>query len=157
MSEPGSTPDVKEGIFIGPEIPLDHPYCVQRKLNCGPNQWPQAIDYLEEFKRTSLEYYDAMLALAKDILIILALTMDYEENMFQPYADGAVAMLRYLHYPPQDPTSEGEMGRGCGAHRDYSGLTLLLQDEVGGLQVLDETTEQWLDVGFLTLVFAIRN
>ncbi|KAF9889870.1 hypothetical protein FE257_006960 [Aspergillus nanangensis] len=128
MSEPGSAPDLKEGIFIGPEIAPDHPYCVQQKLNCGPNQWPQGMENLDEFQRTSMEYYAAVFDLAEDILAVLALTMEYEEDFFGPFTDGAVAMLRYLHYPPQR-VGETE-GRGTGAHRDYSCITLLLQDEV---------------------------
>ncbi|KAF4222149.1 hypothetical protein CNMCM8980_008569 [Aspergillus fumigatiaffinis] len=140
MSQPGSAPDWKEGLFLGPDLPDDHPYCVQRKLNCGPSRWPQGLDDPDRFKRISMEYYDAMFQFA-----VLALTMDYEETFFNSLTEGAVATLRYLHYPPQ-PVGEAEKGLGTGAHRDYSCITLLLQDGTGGLQVLDEPTGQWLDV-----------
>jgi hypothetical protein len=140
MSQPGSAPDWKEGLFLGPDLPDDHPYCVQRKLNCGPSRWPQGLDDPDRFKRISMEYYDALFQFA-----VLALTMDYEETFFNSLTEGAVATLRYLHYPPQ-PVGEAEKGLGTGAHRDYSCITLLLQDGTGGLQVLDEPTGQWLDV-----------
>jgi isopenicillin N synthase-like dioxygenase len=145
MSQPGSLPDLTESFFLGPEIPEDHPYCVQRKISCGPNQWPQGIEDLEGFQRTSMEYYEVMFQLAKDIIAVLALTLGYDETFFKPLTDGAVATLRYLHYPPQ-PVDKAKEKLGIGAHRDYSCITLLLQDEVGGLQVLDEPTGQWLDV-----------
>lgn len=92
-----------------------------------------------------MEYYDAVFQLAKDIIALLALTMNGDGGLFAPYTDGAVATLRYLHYPPKPPKTY-DNARGCGAHRDYSGITILLQDEVGALQVLDEPTGQWLDI-----------
>lgn len=46
MSQPGSSPDLKEGLFIGQDLPVYHPYCVEKKFNCGPNLWPEALDDL---------------------------------------------------------------------------------------------------------------
>lgn len=45
--------------------------------------------------------------------------------------------LRLLHYPPIT-ISDGETLRGavrCGEHSDYGFITLLFQDDVGGLEV----------------------
>lgn len=54
-----------------------------------------------------------------------------------------------LHYPGFDtaPTEirGREIGIGTGAHTDYGCLTLLTQDDVGGLQVFGENGE-WIDV-----------
>ncbi|KAE8419739.1 hypothetical protein BDV36DRAFT_293856 [Aspergillus pseudocaelatus] len=145
MNEAGASPDLKEGLYIGREIPTDHPYFLQRLLNSGPNQWPDAIPDRKEFQQSTMEYYHAVFDLAKDIMAVLALTMNHNETYFGPLTDGAVATLRYLHYPPQPKVVEERL-RGIGAHTDFSCITLLLQDEVSGLQVLDMPTDEWIDV-----------
>lgn len=67
--------------------------------------------------------------------------------------------MRALHYPPPPPGcaeeeeegGEGEDGdedeerMGLGAHKDFSWVTLVLQDEVGGLEVLN-SEGKWIDV-----------
>lgn len=68
--------------------------------------------------------------------------------------------MRALHYPPPPPScaeeeeeegGEGEDGdgdgerMGLGAHKDFSWVTLVLQDEVGGLEVLN-SEGKWIDV-----------
>lgn len=63
--------------------------------------------------------------------------------------------MRALHYPPswgeEEVEGEGEGGdgdeerMGLGAHKDFSWVTLVLQDEVGGLEVLN-SEGKWIDV-----------
>ncbi|RAL09402.1 Fe(2+)/2-oxoglutarate-dependent oxygenase encD [Aspergillus homomorphus CBS 101889] len=146
MLEVGTGPELKEGLYIGEEIPEDHPYFLQKKLNSGPNQWPPTVPDKDEFEQTSMEYYHAVFDLAKNVLGALALTLNVSESYFDPLTDGAVATMRYLHYPAQPKDAEEKLNRGIGAHTDFGCITLLLQDEVDGLQVLDAPTGEWLDV-----------
>lgn len=146
MLEAGTSPELKEGLYIGEEIPEDHPYFLQKKINSGPNQWPQGIEDKDEFEKTTMEYYNAVSSLSKDVLSVLALTLNVESNYFDPLTDGKVATMRYLHYPAQPKDADEKLSRGIGAHTDFGIVTLLLQDEVDGLQVLDAPTGQWLDV-----------
>ena len=39
--EEGSSPDLKEGFYIGEDIPLDDPRLKGSSFNLGPNQWPE--------------------------------------------------------------------------------------------------------------------
>jgi isopenicillin N synthase-like dioxygenase len=52
-------------------------------------------------------------------------------------------LCRSHHYPavPKDPV--GGPGKGVGAHTDFGALTLLLQDSIGGLEVLHKPTGTW--------------
>ncbi|KAL2824286.1 Clavaminate synthase-like protein [Aspergillus cavernicola] len=146
MLEAGTGPELKEGLYIGEEISEDHPYFTHKRFNSGPNQWPTTVSDAEEFRATSMEYYHAVYELAKDVLAVLALTLDVEESFFDALMDGGVATMRMLHYPSQPKDGDEKLNRGIGAHTDFGCVTLLLQDEVDGLQVLDAPSGQWLDV-----------
>jgi isopenicillin N synthase-like dioxygenase len=110
--------------------------------------WPSEdiLPNVSDFKNTAMEYYAQVASLAKDILRVLALTLDLEENYFNDFASGPVAKMRLVHYPPQPPDSPAKLTRGIGAHTDFGCITILLQDKVAGLQVYEYPTKQWLDV-----------
>ncbi|KAL1892619.1 hypothetical protein Sste5346_006904 [Sporothrix stenoceras] len=147
--EEGTQPELKEGFYIGADIPTDHPYFINKKLNSGPNQWPKdgfTAGALEGFKASTMDYYNATVSLAGDVLQALALSLSLEESFFSQFMDGAVATMRLLHYPIQPPDSDAKLTRGIGAHTDFGAITLLLQDDVDGLQVWDKNTSTWVDV-----------
>lgn len=148
MLEEGTSPELKEGFYIGDEIPTTHPYFLEKKLNSGPNVWPSpgTMPDVETFKSVSTSYYKAVYGLAKDILAVLAATLDLRESYFNEFTKDAVATIRLLHYPPQDADSDEKLARGIGAHTDFGAITLLLQEDVDGLQVLEKATGEWIDV-----------
>ena len=53
---------------------------------------------------------------------------------------GGGARLRSLFYPLVDVNKIKPGQIRCGEHTDYGGITLLLQDDVGGLEVCKETS-----------------
>ncbi|KAF5675297.1 cytochrome P450 monooxygenase [Fusarium denticulatum] len=145
--EEGTQPELKEGFYIGDEIPKSHPYFVNKKLNSGPNQWPEALgDDLEDFKYQTMDYYKSTLRLASDLMRVLALSLDLKEDYFSTFLDGAVATMRLLHYPSQPKDADEKLTRGIGAHTDFGAITMLLQDDVDGLQVWDQKNNTWIDV-----------
>lgn len=54
-----------------------------------------------------------------------------------------ISIQRLLHYPPQSGYVSKDI-IGIGAHTDYGNLTILSQDDVGGLQVMNRDGE-WVE------------
>tara|TARA_B100000749_G_scaffold180280_1_gene139208 strand:- start:1087 stop:2085 length:999 start_codon:yes stop_codon:yes gene_type:complete len=139
--EPGQPPDLKEGFYSGSEIPEDDQRVKDGKFNHGPNQWP---DVVPEFKTVMAEYHLTMLKLGRLMMRGLALSLDLTETYFDGFCVDEIATLRILHYPPQ-PLNPISGEKGCGAHTDFGTITLLMQDDCGGLQVWIEE-KGWVHV-----------
>ncbi|MBD8094598.1 isopenicillin N synthase family oxygenase [Pseudomonas fluorescens] len=139
--EAGSPPDLKEGFYIGIDLKENDPRVVAGRFNQGPNQWPVGV---ADFRSVMEAYFAAAFEVSALLMRGLALSLDLAEDYFAPLMVDASATLRLLHYPPQPPKPQpGE--KGCGAHTDFGALTLLLQDNVGGLQVKAIDSDQWIE------------
>lgn len=133
-TDPGKTRDLKECFDIGPErAALQGPFF-------GPNQWPTA---LPEFQSLVYGYHEKMVDLSKKLLRGIALSLDLPEAHFEAIMQDPISIQRLLHYPPQNGLPDKDL-IGIGAHTDYGNLTILAQDDVGGLQVMNRDGN-WVD------------
>ncbi len=123
--------DLKEGLKIGRDLALDHPLVVAGTPLHGPNQWP---DDLPGWRETMEAYYGALSEAGRAVMHAFALALDLEESFFDDKLTGPMATAGPLHYPPQSGRIT-EQRIGAGAHTDFGCLTLLAQDDAGGLQV----------------------
>lgn len=69
--------------------------------------------------------------------LALGIGLDDEEYLVK-FHSGHENQLRLLHYPPLPAaTLEKELAKRMPAHTDWGTLTILFQDEVGGLEIED--------------------
>jgi isopenicillin N synthase-like dioxygenase len=131
-------PDFKEGLYLGTELPPDDPRVRAGWPLHGANLWPEQPDAL---RHAVLDYMAAVCAAAQAVLTGIALSLGLEADWFRlHYTADPTVLFRIFRYPPQ---ADGEGGWGVGEHTDYGLLTLLLQDEVPGLQV--RTPDGWVE------------
>lgn len=143
--------DLKEGFDLMRELGPEDPDVRAGKPLHGPNQWPDA---LPGFRETVLAYFDAMEGLARILLRGIALSLDLAEDWFADKTRKPLSYLRLLHYPPQTgPIDERQIG--CGAHSDYGCLTILAQDDVGGLQLMN-ADGAWIEAPPIPGTFVIN-
>ncbi|KAH8423765.1 isopenicillin N synthase family dioxygenase [Aspergillus melleus] len=141
--------DLKEGFYLGKDLPVDHPSVQAGNFSQGPNRYPAEIRDADGFKRVADEYHERMSVLAGELMSVVALTLGMEEASFEGFCEEPVAILRLLKYPAQEVPLEGKgegLERGIGAHTDFGAITILLQDDKGGLQVWDRESSEWADV-----------
>lgn len=131
-------PDLKEGLYLGTELPPDDPRVRAGWPLHGANLWPQ---HPAALRRAVLDYMAAACAAAQAVLEGVALSLGLEADWFRRhYTADPTVLFRIFRYPPQ---AAGEDGWGVGEHTDYGLLTLLLQDDVPGLQV--RTPGGWIE------------
>jgi isopenicillin N synthase-like dioxygenase len=121
-------PDDKEGIYFGEDLPGDDPRVVAGWPLHGANLWPAAAPGL----RPAVDAYMSACARAAGALMQgISLSLNLEADYFsRAYLSRPTLLFRIFRYPPTTPG-----GWGVGEHTDYGLLTLLAQDDVGGLEV----------------------
>ena len=130
-------PDILEAFNLGQDYGPDHPGVIANKPLHGPNQWPD----LPGFKQAVEEWQGLMDGLMHTIVRAVCGAMDMSYEQIGPWFDKPLCQMRLLHYPPQPP----QIGHMMGArpHQDTSFMTILLQDDRGGLEV-EARTGEWL-------------
>ena len=131
-------PDLKEGLYFGTELPDADPRVRAGLPLHGRNLFPRQVPRLRPLV---LSYLDALTSAGQAVLAGVALSLGLDAGYF---AGGCTAdptiLFRIFHYPPSPPQNPGW---GVGEHSDYGLLTLLAQDDSGGLQIA--APEGWID------------
>jgi isopenicillin N synthase-like dioxygenase len=128
--DPTKAPDVKECFNAGRDLAADDPDVLAGTPYHAVNQWPD----LPGFRPTLVAFHAAALDLIRHLQRAIAIDLGVEEHFFDAHFTDAIGIMRLLHYPPHPGTFDGGT-YGAGAHTDYGNVTLLAQDETGGLEV----------------------
>jgi isopenicillin N synthase-like dioxygenase len=127
--------DLKESYLWGLELGADDPDVRAGKPLMGPNNWPASLPQVQQ---DFYAYYLAILECGRRLLKGLATALGRPVDFFAPAFAKPLARGSAIYYPPQQPDL-GDTQFGVAPHTDYGGLTLLAQDDTGGLQVLTKS------------------
>ncbi|KAK8614064.1 hypothetical protein V6N13_122440 [Hibiscus sabdariffa] len=142
---PSTKGDAREAFYMGP-------------LADGHNQWPSEED-LPSWRSTVETYYHKVASVGTKLLSLIALSLNLDEDLFEKLGalNDPLAMMGLLHYPDvrtgDHLGSSNEEIYGASAHSDFGMITLLATDDVPGLQICREKSEQpqvWEDVPSLS-------
>ncbi|BAZ51439.1 2OG-Fe(II) oxygenase [Nostoc sp. NIES-4103] len=89
-----------------------------------------------------IAFYEGCTEIANTVLQAFALALELPEDFFTIRHNQQQHTLRLLHYPPLKIPAKPEQVR-AGEHSDYGSITLLFQDQIGGLEV-QTTSGEWI-------------
>lgn len=123
-------PDRKEGVYFGTDLVAGDER-VQRGLPLhGANLWPVEP---AELRSAVLDYMHAVTEVGALALRAIALGLGLHPRWFEEHLTADPLVLFRLFRYPELP--HGEDGWGVAEHTDYGLITVLYQDEAGGLEV----------------------
>lgn len=133
-------PDWKEGLYLGSELGPGRARVRAGTILHGANLWPD----IEGFRETVLAYLDAVTGLGHALMSGIALGLGLPEDYFARHGTAdPLILLRLFNYPSRPVPAGTDALWGVGEHTDYGLLTMLWQDDIGGLQV--RTDQGWLE------------
>ena len=109
MIEAGTKPDLKEGYYVGRELPADHPHVKNEKFGLGPNLWPEKLG--ESFRETCMLYLKHNTEVAEILMQAMAMSLGYEKNYFDEFCKDPMCFYKMIHYPPP-PNDSTELQKG---------------------------------------------
>lgn len=129
-------PDKKQGLYFGEELDAGDPRVRAGLPLHGANLFPEAVP---ELKTAVLRFMEEATRSAHAIMEGVALSLGLDSQYFRrTYTADPTLLFRVFEYPAGDDECWG-----VGEHTDYGLLTLLAQDEHGGLQV--KTPSGWIE------------
>lgn len=139
-------PNQSESFMVMREDPPEAPQVLAGDYLAGSNQWPDLVG----FRADVMAYNDAMSALAHKLTQVILKSVAADDAALEAFTT-PTTWLRLLYYPPfmTGNQSTGDLAEqgvyGSAPHTDFGCLTILAQDNVGGLQV-QSLEGDWIDV-----------
>lgn len=134
--------DLKELFSWGLELGPNDPEVVAGTPFRGPNQWPA---WQPEMRPAIYDgFYAAGCATGARLLRAVCVGLGLAPDALAPHFEKPMARGQLIYYPPQ-PEDMGEDQFGVAAHTDFGCLTLVCQDDCGGLQV-ESRAGEWIAV-----------
>jgi len=131
-------PDQKEGLYFGAELPDDHHRVRSGTLLHGKNLFPS----IDNFRETILSWIQQMTDLGHTLMRAISMSLELDSNYFhERCTNDPLVLFRIFHYPPLG-NKQNQLW-SVGEHTDYGLLTILKQDQTGGLQI--KTQSEWID------------
>ncbi|KAI3716076.1 hypothetical protein L6452_23141 [Arctium lappa] len=116
-----------------------------------PNQWPH---HPPELREACEEYVKDVQKLSFKLLELISLSLNLPANRLEPFfSKDQTTFVRLNHYPP---CLAPDLALGVGRHKDAGALTILAQDDVGGLEVKRKTDGEWIFVNPTSNAFIIN-
>ncbi|KAF2072594.1 hypothetical protein CYY_006091 [Polysphondylium violaceum] len=153
--------DYKEGVYIDTHKPTD------LKENFNQSLFPTAEEEIEfnivGFQNIIETYISKLKELGQIIVEAISISLQLPSNFFyEKYTNNPFLMLGLLHYPSFHDIVNNELEPdetlkkekfGVGPHTDQGILTILYQDDVGGLQVKSRNENEFIDAPFIPGTF----
>ncbi|MFM8504563.1 MAG: isopenicillin N synthase family dioxygenase [Acidimicrobiaceae bacterium] len=157
-------PDRKEGLYIGEQLSAADPRVIAKTPLHGANLYPQQP---AELGACADEWFTEMQKLGAALMRGVALGLQMPADWFEKnIARQPTCLFRIFHYPPIDVSQKPQDGIsewGVAEHTDYGLLTILAQDDCGGLQVRmpgahdnANSNDTWLDVPAEPDIFVVN-
>ncbi|OWF52502.1 probable iron/ascorbate oxidoreductase DDB_G0283291 isoform X2 [Mizuhopecten yessoensis] len=123
---------------LNPERPGDY----KEAFNYSPCADIKILPDIDGFKAVMEDFYASSEALSLRIFDLVSIGLDLGDNKFMRKCHALIGQkgnctaLRSLYYPSLSTNKDIKPNQvRCGEHSDYGSLTLLFQDDVGGLEV----------------------
>jgi isopenicillin N synthase-like dioxygenase len=133
-SDPNRPPDIIERFHLSRDILPGEPQ--EGRRSAGQSQWPEDA-VLPGFADLMRRHLRNRCDVARQLAHVFALSLDLPEDYFDATYRYISANTVLNYYPPVDPATLRERQWSFSPHTDYNAFTLLYQDSLGGLQVLN--------------------
>jgi len=114
---------------------------------------------LPKFQKDVIQYYNECRELGDKIMRLIAISFDLDQFYFRALFNDTVSTLRFLHYPKRcDVEKQNDMisvHLSCAEHTNSGIVTLLVQDETGGLEVRN-SSGNWIPAPYVPESFVVN-